>query len=129
MNSKDRKTSNLIITQFIALFVLSVPLTTWAKDSYTVKQEDKKFSELFVKLKSEDVIKFINLDSVKHRLIFTHKGQQEQMNAIAPGGSQEVTFSHSGIYDVQCKHHPEMKLTIFIPYVANITRKDSIYMF
>lgn len=129
MTNSDRNISNFIITDFILLLILTIPLTSWAKDSYTVKQKDRKFSELFLKLKNKDVIKFVNLDSVNHRLIFTHKGQQEQLNAITPGGSQEVTFSHSGIYDVQCKHHPEMKLTIFVPYVANMTKKDSIYMF
>lgn len=116
-----------VLLTFIIPAVLSS--TVWAKDSVTVQQKDHKFSELFLKVKNNDTIKFVNLDSVNHRLVFSHKGRQEQMNAIKPGDSQEISFSHSGIYDVQCIHHPEMKLTIFVPYVAKLTKKDSIYTF
>ena len=131
MKNLIRCASNSAITVSLTLAFLTIIASTavYAKDPYTIKQKDLKFSELFVKLKSDDVIKFVNLDSVNHRLVFSHKGQQEQMNAITPGSSQEITFSHSGIYDVQCKHHPEMKLTIFVPYVANLTKPESIYMF
>lgn len=117
-------------TVLIAFFLLVAPIhSTLAKDSLTIQQKDHKFSELFVKVKNNDVIKFVNLDTVNHRLVFSHKGRQEQMNAIEPGKSQEVTLSNSGIYDVQCKHHPEMKLTIFVPYSAKLTKSDSIYAF
>lgn len=101
-----------------------------AEETHTINQKDHMFSEIFIKVKNDDVVKFVNLDSVKHRLIFTHKGQREEMNAVEPGKSQEVKFSHAGIYDVQCKIHPEMKLTIFVPPAANLTRlTDSFYTF
>lgn len=116
-------------TVIVVLILFAANNLAWAKDSHTVHQKDHQFSELFLKVKNNDVIKFVNLDTVKHKLVFSHKGRQEQMNAIEPGKTQEVTFSHSGIYDVQCKHHPEMKLTIFVPYVANLTNSDSIYIF
>lgn len=129
MKSLIRCASNIAVKTLPILLALSATTTAHAKDSYTIKQQDHQFSELFIKVKSEDVIKFVNLDSVDHRLIFRHKGQQEQLKAITPGSSQEITFSHAGIYDVQCQHHPEMKLTIFIPYVANLNKPESIYMF
>ena len=124
-----RSASNILMRSFPIFLTLSASSTLHAKEPYTIKQQDHQFSELFIKVKNDDVIKFVNLDSVNHRLIFWHKGQQEQMKAITPGSSQEITFSHSGIYDVRCKHHPEMKLTIFVPYVANLNKTDSIYMF
>lgn len=119
------RTSSLLTVLILSVLSNSI----WAKDQLTIQQKDHKFSEMFIKVENNDTIKFINLDSVKHRLIFSHKGRQEQMNAMNPGDTQEITFSHAGIYDVQCKHHPEMKLTIFVPYIANLTKKDSIYTF
>lgn len=120
-------TGTRIVIAFLFLFAMNK--LAWAKESHTVQQKDHKFSELFLKVKNNDVIKFVNLDSVNHKLIFSHKGRQEHMNAIEPGKTQEISFSHSGIYDVQCKHHPEMKLTIFVPYAAKLTSSDSIYAF
>lgn len=128
-----QSTQTSVLTRLPSLLaIISLSLfsySSWAKDSITVQQKDHQFSELFLKVKNSDTIKFVNLDSVNHRLVFSHKGRQEQMNAIKPGDFQEISFSQSGIYDVQCIHHPEMKLTIFVPYVAKLTKKESIYTF
>lgn len=130
MNKSIRPFNLGRFTRFlICLQLLFISQSGWAKDSFTIQQKHHRFSELFIKIKNNDVIKFINLDSVNHRLVFSHKGRQEQMNAIKPGDSQEITFSQSGIYDVQCKHHPEMKLTIFIPYDLKLTKDKAIYAF
>ena len=120
--------SSILRAVLLTIFVMS-PVSVMAKDVFTINQKDHKFSEMFVKVKNNDVIRFVNLDSVNHRLVFMHKGQQEQMNDIKPGKSQEVSFSQPGIYDVVCKIHPEMKLTIFIPYVANLSKTKAFYTF
>jgi plastocyanin len=100
-----------------------------AANTYTVKQQNHMFSEMYLKIENNDVLKFVNLDSVNHKLVFSHKGEQEHMGAIKPGNSQEVTFSQSGIYDIQCKHHPEMKLTIFIPHVVKLNKSAAFYKY
>lgn len=114
----------------IAVFVLSpVSTSVFAASTFTIKQENHKFSEMYLKIENNDTLKFVNLDTVNHRLVFSHKGEQEHMGAIKPGSSQEVTFTHSGIYDIQCKHHPEMKLTVFIPHVVKLSKDASNYAF
>lgn len=113
----------------LVLLFLTPAFPASAKDAHVIQQKDHQFSELFLKMKNDDVLKFVNMDNVKHRLVFSHKGKQEVMNSIKPGTTQEVTFSQSGLYDVQCQHHPEMKLTIFIPYPLNSARQTAIYKF
>lgn len=111
------------------VFSSSLATNVMAANIFTVKQQDHKFSEMYLKIENNDVLKFVNLDSVNHRLVFSHKGEQEHMGAIEPGNSQEVTFSRSGIYDIQCKHHPEMKLTVFIPHVVKLSKSAALYEF
>ena len=122
-------TYKTVLLTIVLMLFLTTSATVMANDIYTINQKDHKFSEMFVKIKNNDVIRFVNHDEVNHRLIFTYKGQQEQMNVIQPGKSQEVSFSQAGIYDVHCKIHPEMKLTIFIPYVAKLSKAESFYTF
>jgi len=98
-------------------------------ETRVVTQDDKQFSDMFIKLNNNDTIKFVNLDSVKHRLVFSHKGQEEKLSEISPGNSQELMLAEPGVYDIHCMHHPEMKLTVFIPYVVNLTKKISDYEF
>ena len=98
-------------------------------DTHVITQQEKKFSDVFLKIENNDIIKFVNLDTVKHRLVYSHRGHQEQLQAVEPGKEQEITFSDPGIYDIQCKHHPEMKLTVYIPYVVKLTKNLANYEF
>ena len=112
------------------LVIIAMLLTTPViADTHIITQQHKKFSDMFVKMENDDVLKFVNLDSVKHRLIFTHKGRQEQLHSIEPGKEQEITLHDSGIYDIQCKHHPSMKLTVYVPHVVKMTKNMANYQF
>ena len=117
----------LLLIFITMLFVLSG--NSSSADTFTIDQKNHMFSEMYVKIQSKDVLKFINHDSVDHKLIFTHKGHDEHLQAIEPGKSQEVAFTQAGIYDIQCKHHPKMKLTIFIPHIVKLTKNLSNYKF
>ena len=121
-----QKYSYFIIAITINTMLLIKPVNA---ETHVITQDQKKFSDIFLKMENNDTIKFVNLDTVKHRLVFTHKGHQRQLHAIDPGKAQELTLPDSGIYDIQCRHHPEMKLTVFIPYVAKVTKNMSNYEF
>lgn len=98
-------------------------------DTHVITQANHKFSDIFLKMQSNDTIKFVNLDTVNHRLVFTYKGRKEKLSPLEPGNSQEIVLDSAGIYDVYCLNHPEMKMTVFIPYVANLTKNMSNYQF
>jgi plastocyanin len=109
-----------------SLFLASISAQA---DTHIITQEHMEFSDIFLKMENNDTIKFVNLDTVNHRLVFSYKGQEEKLAWIKPGDSQEVLLDRSGIYDVHCLNHPEMKLTVFIPHVASLTRNISNYDF
>jgi len=105
------------------LSVASLLVITSGTEAYTqeyvVKQESQQFSELFLKIDNNDVIKFVNLDSVIHKLSFSYKERTQSFTDIGPGGSQTVEFNQPGVYDIQCHLHPDMRLTVFVPYSYN----------
>jgi len=92
-----------------------------AAATHIITQSGIEFSEPFLKIESNDTIKFVNLDTVNHRLIFSYKGQQEKLAMIKPGESQNVVLDKSGIYDVSCTNHPTMKMTVYVPYVLKLS--------
>jgi len=96
---------------------------------HIITQGENQFSELFVKVESNDVIKFVNLDSVDHKLTFTYKAQKETFSELSPGQAQVVEFSRSGVYDIQCDIHPQMRITVFVPHLNDIKRNRQKYVF
>lgn len=85
-----------------------------------VMQEDKKFSEIFVKVDNNDVVRFVNDDSVKHLLTFKGKNNELLSREVQPGESRAVKFSKPGLYDVQCEYYPGMRLTVFVSFVDKV---------
>ncbi|NOZ53177.1 MAG: hypothetical protein GXP08_08555 [Gammaproteobacteria bacterium] len=109
---------NLLLGGFLVIIS-----TTWAyAREHVVKQEGHQFSDLFLKLENNDVIRFVNLDSVNHKLTFSYKEDKELFTDIGPGASQIIEFGSPGVYDVECHLHPDMKLTVFIPYTYDSRR-------
>lgn len=89
-------------------------------------QQGHKFSEIFVKAENNEVITFRNQDSVNHNLMFSFKSGKQTMVKLTPGMSQGVEFNRFGIYDVRCNIHPEMHMTVFVPYVLKVSMHDGI---
>ena len=99
-------------------------LLSWANQvlaaEKVVLQENKTFSELFIKVDSDDVVKFVNDDKVAHVLIFRGTNTSLSIREIAPGASQAIKFSTPGVYDVQCEDLPEMKLTMLVSFIDKV---------
>jgi plastocyanin len=102
----------------------SVFLLSWAGQAFAVErvvmQQDKTFSEIFVKVDSEGVVRFVNDDSVRHVLTFRGKNTELLSKEIEPGKSQLIRFSKPGLYDIQCQSYPDMKLTVFVSFVDKV---------
>jgi len=122
------KATKLHVCGLIALLSILRAGTAGALE-HIVTQGENQFSELFVKVESNDVIKFVNLDSVNHKLTFTFKEQKEIFSELSPGMAQVVEFSRPGVYDIQCDIHPGMRLTVFVPHLTNVKRNRQKYVF
>ena len=104
--------------QAIFLIVVScLWLNIACATEHVVTQDDKQFSEIFLKIEHDDVIRFVNLDNVEHKLTFTHRKLSSLETEVMPGDSQAVVFSKPGVYDVKCDIHPHMKMTVFVPHI------------
>lgn len=103
-------------TLIIVLVVISWSIPALARE-HIVTQEATSFSELFLKIEHDDVVKFVNLDSVNHKLTLSHHKLSSIETVLAPGESQSIVFSKPGVYDVICHIHPSMKMTVYVPHV------------
>ena len=104
-------------TSFIlgsVLFCLALPATG---AEFLITQQGETFSELFLKIGNNDVVKFINQDSVTHKLSVSYKSKSHTFDDLSPGTSQAIEFNKPGLYDIECSIHENMKLTVFVPHI------------
>lgn len=78
----------------------------------TVYQEDKKFSDTEVTIKSGQSVVFANKDPITHNVYSKTPGMSFDLKTQKPGESSEVKFDHAGESEVQCAIHPQMKMKI-----------------
>jgi plastocyanin len=78
----------------------------------TVYQEDKKFSEPEVTIKTGQSVVFANKDPFTHNVYSKTPGMSFDLRTQKSGESSEVKFDHAGESEVQCAIHPQMKMKI-----------------
>lgn len=108
----------------VGLIACCVAFLLWSGQLFAaervVLKDDKTFSELFLKVDSDGVVKFVNHDTVPHILTFKSTKTSMSLRELAPGASQAIKFSTPGLYDVQCQDHPDMKLTMLVSFVDKV---------
>ncbi len=78
-----------------------------------IDQVDKKFSTDSASIKVGDTISFNNKDDVKHNLnVIDPDDNADDKGVQDPGQTTKVTFSKAGEYQVRCRIHPRMKMTV-----------------
>lgn len=119
------KISHVIIVGLVLSWVTGI---SEARE-HVVNQENNKFSEVFLKVGSKDKIKIVNLDSIKHKISFLYKDQEQLVAELKPGGSQVIELKSPGLYDIKSQQYPEMKMTVYVPYAVKIGVERSEYYF
>ena len=117
--------STLLLTSLLATPYLG----TATASEHVITQEGKQFSEVFLKVENNDIIRFINHDSVKHQIRFSHKGRDHELDELRPGKTQEIAVNQSGLFDISCGIHADMKLTIFVRPTVKVEKNLSDYIF
>jgi plastocyanin len=96
--------------------LITIAALLGAADAYaegvTVYQEDKKFSDAEVTIKSGQSVVFANKDPITHNVYSKTPGMSFDLKTQKPGESSEVKFDHAGESEVQCAIHPQMKMKI-----------------
>lgn len=100
-------------TLLLALFVLFAN-TAMAEKSHEIMLEKIKFSVPLKVVKPSDQLTFTNGDKIVHNIISMTNDFQFDLGVVKPGESKSVKFNETGVVDIQCTIHPEMKMTLFI---------------
>lgn len=99
---------------FITILVFTMVNDAVAEE-HMISQKDLQFSRAIKVIKPGDSVTFLNEDTVVHNIISQTKGFQFDLGAFRPGMQRTVKFDQeSGVIDVECTVHPNMKLTVFI---------------
>ena len=108
---------SIVKVSMFGLLVLFAASPVLASE-FVITQQDGKFSELFLKISHNDIVKFINRDEVKHKLLVSYKSKNHAFDELNPGRSQAIEFNKPGLYDIECEIHKKMKLTVFVPHIV-----------
>jgi plastocyanin len=95
-----------------ALIVLGGCVSVIAAETVTVGQKDRKFTEDVVNIAAGDTIHFTNDDPFIHQLYTESSGFNFTTPEQNTGVPIDVAFPVPGSYQVLCKIHPRMRLTV-----------------
>ena len=97
-----------------ALLSLSLALAASCVQAadYVVDQKDRQFSPRKLSIKVGDTVEFRNSDTAAHNVFSLSAPKTFDLGAFAKGQSRKVTFDKSGMVEVECAIHPEMKMSV-----------------
>jgi plastocyanin len=81
---------------------------------HEIHQKGRLFSPGALTVKSGDVVVFQNDDKVTHHVYSPTKGQEFELETVAPGDKASHTFKKTGRVDVRCGLHPGMRLVVTV---------------
>ena len=108
-----RSIAKVALTNLVALLILISSPVIFAED-HTVSQSAKGFSDIFLTVKVNEKVSFVNEDSAPHNVTTVEKNAKEDHGIIKPGQKQIVKFGKPGVFEVICKMHKHKKMTIFV---------------
>jgi plastocyanin len=79
-----------------------------------IVQKDRKFSEDSATIKVGDSLTFRNEDQVSHNLFSPTPGQSFDLKIQRPGQSVTHIFTATGLVDIRCAIHPQMKMQVTV---------------
>jgi plastocyanin len=103
--------------KFLPLCVASLAVAVSlgaAADTVEVSQKGRRFLPDSIDLKVGDTLKIHNDDEFIHHIYVASPDFNFESEEQPPGNNIEVKFTHAGDYNVQCRIHPKMKLTVHV---------------
>lgn len=95
-----------------AIVALTTCVAAIAAETVTVGQKDRQFSVASVSLTAGDTVRFTNDDPFIHQLYSESPDFNFTTAEQAPGVPLDVAFPVAGSFQVLCKIHPRMRLTV-----------------
>jgi plastocyanin len=79
---------------------------------HVVSQKNKAFSTKKLTVHVGDTVKFVNDDPFAHNIFSLSDTKSFDLGSYGQGLAKSVLMDKSGIVDVECAVHPDMKMTI-----------------
>ena len=98
----------------LPLYVLCIGAAGVAGRTVAVSQVGRAFSVAALALQHGDTVHFTNDDRFDHQLYIDAPGFKVETAEQSPGAAQDIQFTKTGTFDVQCQIHPRMHLAITV---------------
>ena len=95
-----------------AALALALAAGPAAAGEFVVGQKGKAFSVKKLSVQVGDSVKFVNEDPFAHNIFSLSDTKSFDLGSYGQGLTKSVLMDKSGIVDVECAVHPDMKLTI-----------------
>ena len=79
---------------------------------HVVSQKGKAFSVKKLTVQAGDTVKFVNDDPFAHNVFSLSDVKSFDLGSYAQGLSKSVLMDKSGIVEVECAVHPDMKMAV-----------------
>ena len=102
------------MSRTLILTVLSIATAAsvaWAA-TVTVVQKGRAFSTEEITLRVGDQITFVNDDVYGHNVYSESNAGPFDIGLQKPGEDRTVTFNSAGTFDIRCRIHPKMRMTV-----------------
>ena len=99
-------------TQQLAATTIPVPQTTSSVSDNTIRIKNFAFDPARMTMKVGSTARWVNLDSVPHRILFADGAGFRPYSQ--PSQSWSRKFDKAGTYDYACTIHPAMKGTVVV---------------
>jgi plastocyanin len=95
-----------------ALLVLAATCGQAFAAEHVISQKSKSFSVRKMTVQPGDSVKFVNDDPFAHNVFSLSDSKSFDLGSYGQGLAKTVLMDKSGIVDVECAVHPDMKMTI-----------------
>jgi plastocyanin len=85
-----------------------------AASSFTIIQQEKKFSQQEITIARGDSVVFKNEDPFTHNVYSQSPGMSFDLKVQKAGESSAVVFDRAGSGEIRCAIHPQMKLKLTV---------------
>lgn len=103
-----------MLATVICLGLFGPTVVALAATNYVVHQKGRTFSLETLTIHKNDVLTFMNDDTVAHNILSASSGNEFNLGAQHPGLLTDVTFTEAGIVNIVCAIHPRMRMTVTV---------------
>lgn len=112
-HSTSGRACRMMVWQVVlALMVGATAGTVVAAGSFAVAQRNRAFDRRSVSIVRGDTLRFANEDEFVHHIYVETASMTFDSKEQGPGTAVDVRFPAGGRFDVRCRIHPRMVLTV-----------------